>query len=97
MYRPITPEFRQKMSTIAKSTAFANPDLITDERRRRNSEWHKGRHLSEETKQKISKTSLGRSAPNKNKIAINKDGIIKMILKEDFETYLTDGWKRGRK
>lgn len=36
--RPITPEFRQKMSTIAKSTAFANPDLITDERRRRNSE-----------------------------------------------------------
>lgn len=98
--RVITDEFRQKMSTIVKNTAFANPALITAERKQRNSEWHKnhskgklnsmyGKHLSAEAKNKISKKKSG-------KVAVYKDQRTTYITTDELQHYLNSGWKRGR-
>lgn len=82
------------MSDIAKNSAFANPALITAERKKKNSDWHKqligeknpfyGKKHSKDTLDKISNAKKGR-------ITVNKNKIIKMILPEELDKYLQDG------
>lgn len=71
--------------------------------------WKFGRlyKVSNNTKSKISSTLTGRthstsqetkdkiSAANKGKIYINKEGIVKIIHKQELNNYLQQGWNRG--
>ncbi len=56
---------------------------------------------SEETKQKMSEKRKGLGTGETNSqygtCWITKDGVNKKIKKEDLETYLNDGWVKGRK
>jgi hypothetical protein len=60
-----------------------------------------GRKHSSETKEKISKTMKGRydgkNNPSYGTCWITKEGINKKIKKEEIDTYLTEGWLKGRK
>lgn len=59
--------------------------------------WVRGRlRMSEEQKKKIGDAVRGHTAQNKGTIVINKNGIEKFILPDDIDTYLNDGWDRGR-
>jgi hypothetical protein len=65
-----------------------------------NYDWN-GKTHSEETKQLISKkrkgTGLGETNSQYGTCWITKDGANKKIKKEDLDTYLNDGWIKGRK
>jgi len=60
-----------------------------------------GKKHSEETKQLMSEVKKGLGAGETNSqfgtCWITKDDITKKIKKEDLETYLNDGWLKGRK
>jgi hypothetical protein len=49
----------------------------------------RGKKVSKETLEKISKIALGRKK-------INKDGIEKFVLESNVQSFLDDGWKLGR-
>ena len=51
-----------------------------------------GTKHSEETKKKMSESHKGIF---KNRLSINKDGIVKYIQEAELEYYLSNGWKRG--
>lgn len=60
----------------------------------------KGHKLSQEHKNKISDKLTGLNVGEKNHIygkkSINKDGINKLVKKEDLDQYLSDGWSLGQ-
>ena len=60
-----------------------------------------GHKVSEESKKLMSKSSKGMGVGETNSqygtCWITKDGINKKIKKEDLETYLNEGWLKGRK
>ena len=51
-----------------------------------------GTKHSEETKKKMSESHKGIF---KNRLSINKDGVVKYIQEAELEYYLSNGWKRG--
>ncbi len=61
----------------------------------------KGREHTEETKNKMSEAKKGKNIGSENSqygtCWITKDGANKKIKKEDIETYLNEGWVKGRK
>lgn len=63
-------------------------------------DWNGKKH-SDETKQKMSQIKKGVGTGENNSqygtCWITKDGTNKKIKKEDIETYLTEGWVKGRK
>lgn len=65
-----------------------------------NYNWN-GKNHSEETKQLISEkrkgTGVGETNSQYGTCWITKDGVNKKIKKEDLETYLNEGWVKGRK
>ena len=85
--RTFSEETKKRMSE-AKKGKKTGP--WSDERRQKLI----GRVFSEESRRKISEALKGKK---KDIVTINKDGIIKMIPKEQLENYMFDGWKRGRK
>jgi hypothetical protein len=60
-----------------------------------------GKKHSDVTKQKMSESSKGKGIGESNSqygtCWITKDGVNKKIKKEDIETYLNEGWVKGRK
>lgn len=90
------PIFKQKhtehvsklMTDLHKKGKIKRPD------------WN-GKSHSEETKQLISQVmknkGIGESNSQYGTCWITKDGINKKIKKEDLETYLNEGWVKGRK
>lgn len=80
--RIITQEARQKLSNNAKT----NPNYGM-----------RGKHCSEETKQKLRLAHLGKSYASKGYMHITNDIEDKMIPKNEFEVYEQQGWRRGRK
>lgn len=60
-----------------------------------------GRNHSEETKQKMSEAMKGQGKGSTNSqygtCWITKDGVNKKIKKEEFNSYLNEGWLKGRK
>lgn len=61
----------------------------------------KGKQHSEETKKKMSESSKGKGVGENNSqygtCWITKDGSNKKIKKEDLDSYLNEGWIKGRK
>lgn len=58
----------------------------------------KDKKHSEETKQKMRKTkNVGETNSQYGTCWITKDGLNKKIKKEDLETYINEGWAKGRK
>ena len=55
-----------------------------------------GKNLSAETKLKISESRIGDKNPGSGKIWINKNGNHKRVLPSELDSYLNDGWNRGR-
>ena len=55
--------------------------------------WEKG--MSKETREKMSKATLGKKRHTYGKFWINKDKQNKSIKKEELEKYLNEGWKKG--
>jgi len=93
------PEWNKKKSdTLSKSIKKAYEEGKID--RNVNYDWNGKKH-SEETKQLISEirkgTGVGESNSQYGTCWITKDGANKKIKKEDLETYLNDGWLKGRK
>ena len=61
---------------------------------RLNTNWtHK--HHKEESKEKVRKKMTPKDS-NNNRIWVNKDGIVKYLLKEKLDDFLNQGWKLGR-
>lgn len=54
-----------------------------------------GRHHTQESRNKIRKTMSKENSTN-NRVWINKEGIVKYLLKEKLTEYLDDGWSLGR-
>ena len=61
----------------------------------------RGKKHSDETKNKMSESSKGQGVGEQNSqygtCWITKEGVNKKIKKDDFETYLNEGWLKGRK
>lgn len=57
----------------------------------------RGKHVSEETKQKLRLAHLGKSKKSKGFIHITNDIEDKMINPSEFEIYEKQGWRKGRK
>ena len=85
--------FKKKMSEIASK------QVHTEEQNKKHSEWMKehfsgkdnpfyGKHHSNESKEKISLAKSG-------KIAVNKEGNVKMISPSELEFYISEGYSRG--
>lgn len=56
-----------------------------------------GQHHTIKTRKKMSESHKGKPNYNVlNRIHINRDGIHKMIKKEDLQTYISNGWNLGR-
>lgn len=82
MGRAVTEETRKKLSENAK----INPNYGM-----------RGKHVSNDTKQKLRLAHLGKSHASKGYIHITNDVEDKMIPENDFEVYQQQGWRRGRK
>lgn len=57
----------------------------------------KGRKLTPEHKEKLSKAKEGKISSTKGKISVIKDNIARKILPEELEKYLAEGFKLGTK
>jgi hypothetical protein len=92
----IDKEYREKLSITTKKGIETGKIKTWKE----NYNWAGKKH-SEETKKKISKSSKGMGFGKQNSqygtCWITKDGLNKKIKKEDIETYLIEGWVKGRK
>lgn len=88
----------KKSEALSKSIKKAYEDGKID--RCINYNWN-GKNHSEETKQLISEkrkgTGVGETNSQYGTCWITKDGVNKKIKKEDLETYLNEGWVKGRK
>ena len=97
--RPRTKEEKEYMSNKMKGR------VISQEARKKLSENAKhnpnygmrGKHVSEETKQKLRLANLGKSKKSKGFIHITNDIEDKMINPSEFEIYEKQGWRKGRK
>ena len=59
--------------------------------------WKEGKlPMTNEMKKSISNASFGKPGTTTGKIYINKNNVEKLILKEDLEKYLNNGWIKGR-
>lgn len=76
--------------TIKKMRKSAIGRKFSEESKRKMSASRMGHKVSEETREKLRKANGGRKY-------INKNGINKIIKKEDVDKYLKDGWNLGRK
>ena len=96
--------------SIPKKDRYKKDRSLSEETRVKISKSKKGKPISEETRVKISKALKGENNPmyhkvpwNKGKVSINKGKIWvnnlitnKLILPEDLDTYLQNGWSKGR-
>lgn len=72
---------------VSQDFYFKNKDIL-------NTNWtHK--HHKEESKEKVRKKMTPKDS-NNNRIWVNKDGIVKYLLKEKLDDFLNQGWKLGR-
>ena len=55
-----------------------------------------GSHRSDETKKKQSESAMGKNTWTKDRPWVNKNGERKRIKINELETYLNDGWNRGK-
>ena len=84
-YIHITNEIEDKM---IPESEFANYE---------NQGWRRGRKkFSKETCENISKGHVGKQPSNTNKICVHKNRTNKFINKDELDTYLEDGWIKGR-
>jgi hypothetical protein len=88
----------KKSESLSKAIKKAYEDGKID--RNVNYDWN-GKTHSEETKQLISEkrkgSGLGETNSQYGTCWITKDGVNKKIKKENLETYLNEGWVKGRK
>lgn len=96
--------------SIPKKDRYKKDRSLSEETKAKISKALKGKSISEETKTKISKALKGKNNPmyhkvswNKGKVSINKGKIWvnnlitnKLILPEDLDIYLQNGWSKGR-
>jgi hypothetical protein len=84
-------------SEIGKKGGFANNLKNGVNYNFKNSKRFKNKKHSEETKQKMRKTkNVGESNSQYGTCWITKDGLNKKIKKEDLDTFIQDGWVKGR-
>ena len=90
-------EFRER---ISKETSETNLRLIKEGKLKVPTYDWTGRNHSEESKSKMSESKKGTGIGEKNSqygtCWITKEGINKKIKKEDLNSFIVDGWKRGR-
>ena len=90
-------EFRER---ISKETSETNLRLIKEGKLKVPTYDWTGRNHSEESKSKMSESRKGTGIGEKNSqygtCWITKEGINKKIKKEDLNSFIVDGWKRGR-
>jgi hypothetical protein len=90
---------RKKKRSENISKAFSKLDINKKNRILKNIDWNGKKH-SDETKQKMSEAKKGFGIGENNSqygtCWITKDGTNKKIKKEEIETYLNEGWVKGR-
>ncbi len=89
--------------SIPKKDRYKKDRSLSKETKVKISKSKKGRSISEETKFKLSKALKGENNPmyhkvpwNKGKMWVNNLITNKLILPEDLDTYLQNGWSKGR-
>lgn len=56
----------------------------------------KGTQISEETRKKMSDAQRGHEGTIKGKVWITRDGVNKVVCEEELNSFLSEGWSRGR-
>ena len=95
------PEFRElNRQRLALNSKKNWEDPSKRDKMKANLDWTGKKH-TDETKKKLSETmsKLGHGASNSQfgTCWITKDGANKKIKKDDIDTYLNEGWVKGRK
>lgn len=70
---------------------------LSIESKRKKSEASKGKRMSKDAREKMSKAKKGKPSPSKGMVYItNRDGKIKRVYVEELQQYCQQGWQKGR-